>query len=62
MLLQMASALKLWISCLPEPLLGQEVCQVLLQVHSCLVGLERLRVLQQVFAHVRYFSPCFEPA
>ena len=48
----MASALKLWISCLPEPLLGQEVCQVLLQVHSCLAGLERLRVLQQVFAHV----------
>lgn len=53
MLLQLASALKLWLRCLPEPLLQPQLAAVLLQAQAYLSGLERLRVLQQIFAHVR---------
>ena len=56
-LLQLASALKLWLACLPEPLLARELAQVLLQAQACLSGLERLRVLQQILLHVCSAAP-----
>lgn len=49
---QLASALKLWLSCLPEPLLPADMNNILLQATVYCQGGERLHVLQQVFNHV----------
>jgi len=51
--LQLASALKLWLSCLPEKLLSVEMCNIMLQATVYFEGGERLHILQQVFNHVR---------
>ncbi|BDA49497.1 probable rho GTPase-activating protein 45 at N-terminal half [Coccomyxa sp. Obi] len=48
----LASALKLWLSCLPEPLLPADMGNILLQATVYCQGSERLHVLQQVFNHI----------
>ncbi len=51
--MQLASALKLWLSCLPQPLLPADMGNILLQATVYCQGGERLHLLQQVFNHVR---------
>lgn len=55
--MQLASALMLWLDCLPEPLLASELSNILLQATNICEGAERLHVLQQVFSHVRPETP-----
>jgi hypothetical protein len=55
--MQLASALMLWLNCLPEPLLASELSNILLQATNICEGAERLHVLQQVFSHVRPETP-----
>ena len=50
--LQLAGALKLWLECLPEPLISPDLARILVQATCCLDEQERLHVMQQVLCHV----------
>ena len=50
--MQLAGALKLWLECLPEPLISPDLARILVQATCCLDEQERLPVMQQVLRHV----------
>ncbi len=50
--LQLAGALKLWLECLPEPLISPDLARILVQATRCLDEQERLPIMQQVLCHV----------
>jgi len=50
--MQLAGSLKLWLECLPEPLIAPDLAKILVQATYCLDETERLPVMQQVLCHV----------
>ena len=57
---QLAGALKLWLDCLPEPLIRPDLSRILVQAICCLDSeADRMHVMQQVLSHVslQSFTP-----
>ena len=54
---QLAGALKLWLECLPEPLIRPDLSRILVQAICCLDSeADRMHVMQQVLIHVSLLS------
>ena len=54
---QLAGALKLWLECLPEPLIRPDLSRILVQAICCLDSeADRMHVMQQVLIHVSVLS------